>query len=133
MKELLELFISLFTFSPVTELGLNYNDEIDYNLLIGYVTPRQFGPFSMPVPAQNSCLREYASSNGFSYGLTQCEHIFEGSYVQFFGTLNTVENGMYNYVFSTYATSEGKDLEYTENLITKEKIKNSFCFRKKYF
>ena len=57
--------------------------------LVGYVTPRPFGQFYMPVPAQNSCLREYASSKGFTYILPQCEHIFDDCYVQFFGTLNS--------------------------------------------
>ena len=104
------------------------------NLLIGYVTPRQFGPFSMPVPAQNSCLREYASSNGFSYGLPQCEHIFEGSYVQFFGTLNTVENGSNIAMYSQHMLPQKeKDLKYTENLITKKRLKIHFVLEKNIF
>jgi sporadic carbohydrate cluster protein (TIGR04323 family) len=60
------------------------------NTIVGYVTPRPFGQFNMPVPAQNSCLREYATSRGFSYVLPQCEHIFMECYVQWFGTLNGV-------------------------------------------
>lgn len=56
--------------------------------IIGYVTPRPFGPFAMPVPAQNSCLREYATQMGLTYVLPQCEHIFKNCYVQLFGTLN---------------------------------------------
>lgn len=62
-------------------------------ILVGYVTPRTFGQFCMPVPAQNSCLREYAIRNEFVYALPQCEHIFNNSYVQLFGTLNSLEVG----------------------------------------
>jgi len=58
--------------------------------VVGYVTPRQFGPFMMPVPAQNSCLREYAAANDYIYGLPQCEHIFDNCYMQMFSTLNSV-------------------------------------------
>jgi sporadic carbohydrate cluster protein (TIGR04323 family) len=58
--------------------------------LTGYVTPRQFGPFIMPVPAQNSCLREYAMSKDYIYGMPQCEHIFPHCFMQLFSTVNSV-------------------------------------------
>ncbi len=58
--------------------------------ITGYVTPQQFGPFTMPVPAQNSCLREYANTMGFSYNMPQCEHIFPNCYMQLFSTLTSI-------------------------------------------
>lgn len=57
--------------------------------ITGYVTPQQFGPFMMPVPAQNSCLREYAKLMEFSYNMPQCEHIFPNCYMQLFSTLTS--------------------------------------------
>ena len=59
--------------------------------IIGYITPRPFGPFSMPAPAQNSCLREYAKNNNFSYGLPQTELIYDNCFVQFFETLQAAD------------------------------------------
>ncbi len=61
--------------------------------ITGYVTPQQFGPFIMPVPAQNSCLREYANLMNFSYNMPQCEHIFSRCYMQLFSTLTSIEPG----------------------------------------
>ena len=68
--------------------------------IVGYVTPRQFGQFNMPVPAQNSCLREYASANGFAYALPQCEHIYDDCYVQFFGTLMSLPENHHMVIYS---------------------------------
>ena len=68
--------------------------------IVGYVTPRPFGPFSMPVPAQNSCLREYVASKDAIYGLPQCENIFPNSYVQLFGTINSIEPGGHVVMYS---------------------------------
>jgi sporadic carbohydrate cluster protein (TIGR04323 family) len=59
--------------------------------ITGYVTPQQFGPFIMPVPAQNSCLREYALQMNFSYKMPQCEHIFPRCFMQLFTTLTSAE------------------------------------------
>jgi len=57
----------------------------------GYVTSRPFGSFVMPVPAQNSCLRDYVSRNGGVYVPPQLEHKFESCFMQLAGT--TVKAG----------------------------------------
>ena len=107
---------------------------LNSKLIIGYVTPRQFGPFSMPVPAQNSCLREYANSNGFSYALPQCEHIFDGSYVQFFGTLNKVEKKSDIVMYSEHMLPEKKkDLLRAEEIILTKMLKIHFVLEKTVF
>ena len=72
-----------------------------FKTIVGYVTPRPFGQFYMPVPAQNSCLREYAISRGFTYALPQCEHIFDDCYVQFFGTLNSARANQAIVIYSS--------------------------------
>jgi len=80
--------------------------------IIGYVTPRPFGPFAMPVPAQNSCLREYAAQMGFTYALPQCEHIFKNCHVQLFGTLNSAPDGGHIVMYSSYMLPDvASDLE----------------------
>ena len=91
--------------------------------LIGYVTPRPFGQFSMPVPAQNSCLREYAKNHGFIYSLPQCEHIFKGCFVQFFGTLNECKPGGHVVMYSSLMLPDKhSDLQMLKSIIIKKNI-----------
>ena len=59
--------------------------------LIGYVTCRTFQGLTIPVPAQNSCLREYAKANKLIYVLPPLEHYFENCYMQLFTALETLE------------------------------------------
>lgn len=61
--------------------------------LLGYVTSRKFSNFVMPVPAQNACLREYASSIKAEYVLPPLEHYFKNCYMQLFTALNNMKNG----------------------------------------
>jgi sporadic carbohydrate cluster protein (TIGR04323 family) len=42
-----------------------------------YATPKPFGGFVMPVPAQNSCMREYVSRQGGSYVLPLLELMYD--------------------------------------------------------
>lgn len=58
-------------------------------LFFGYTTSRPFGGFCMPVPAQNSCLREYCDKNNGKYVLPQLEHKFQNCYMQLYSTLNS--------------------------------------------
>ncbi len=59
--------------------------------LIGYVTCRTFQGLTIPVPAQNSCLREYAKANELIYVLPPLEHYFENCYMQLFTALESLE------------------------------------------
>jgi len=61
--------------------------ELNSKKIYGYATSRPFGPFIMPVPAQNSCMREYASRNQYQYIPPQLEHKFFNCYMQLFGTI----------------------------------------------
>jgi sporadic carbohydrate cluster protein (TIGR04323 family) len=56
--------------------------------IIGYVTSQPFGGFCMPVPSQNSCLREYANKKNFTYQLPQLEHKYINCFMQLYTTIN---------------------------------------------
>lgn len=59
----------------------------------GYVTSRPFGDFIMPVPAQNSCLREYCKNIGAQFIIPQLEHKFENCYMQLWTTVSSMNEG----------------------------------------
>ena len=61
--------------------------------LVGYVTSRTFQGLTIPVPAQNSCLREYARANELIYVLPPLEHYFENCYMQLFTAIKSLESG----------------------------------------
>ena len=61
--------------------------------LLGYVTSREFQGFNIPVPAQNSCLREYANANNLIYVLPPLEHYFENCYMQLFTVIESLVEG----------------------------------------
>lgn len=61
--------------------------------VVGYVTSRSFQGFTVPVPAQNSCLREFANSQGMIYVLPPLEHFFEECYMQLFTALKLIKKG----------------------------------------
>ncbi len=61
--------------------------------LLGYVTSREFQGFNIPVPAQNSCLREYANANNLIYVLPPLEHYFENCYMQLFTVIESLVKG----------------------------------------
>jgi sporadic carbohydrate cluster protein (TIGR04323 family) len=54
------------------------NDRADYR---GYVTSRQFGGYSVPVPIQSLVLREYCGRKNFRYVLPVNENTFPHSYL----------------------------------------------------
>ena len=58
----------------------------------GYVSSREFGGMSIPVPAQNSCLREYVSQKNGAYILPNLESSFDNCFHQLFGALNNLNN-----------------------------------------
>jgi sporadic carbohydrate cluster protein (TIGR04323 family) len=59
----------------------------------GYVTSRPFGGMIIPVPAQNSCLREYVQKQGGVYNLPPLESYYHSCYHQLFGLLRNLPNG----------------------------------------
>ena len=60
---------------------------------LGYVTSRSFQGFTIPVPAQNACLREYAKSIDLTYVLPPLEYYFENCYMQLFTVIRTIKEG----------------------------------------
>ena len=62
------------------------------NRVFGYVTSRSFNGLTIPVPAQNSCLREYAYSQNKIYVLPPLEHNFKDCYMQLYSVLNQLED-----------------------------------------
>jgi len=58
----------------------------------GYVTSRIFGDICMPVPAQNSCIREYVKNKKGDYVLPALESHFDNCYHQLFNLANTAPN-----------------------------------------
>lgn len=60
---------------------------IALNKYYGYVTSRPFGGMVIPVPAQNSCIREYILKKNGKYILPPLESYYQGCYHQLFGLL----------------------------------------------
>ena len=54
--------------------------------LYAYVTTRKMGDIFLPVPAQNSVLREIARRLDLNYILPRVEHFYENSFIE----LNTL-------------------------------------------
>ena len=89
--------------------------------LLGYVTSRSFQGFTIPVPAQNSCLREYARANDLIYVLPPLEHYFENCYMQLFTALRSMESGDILGLYSAaMLPKEGTKLKYIFDEIEKK-------------
>lgn len=61
--------------------------------VLGYVTSRSFQGLTIPVPAQNSCLREFAKAQKLVYVLPPLEHYFQNCYMQLFTVLKSMQDG----------------------------------------
>ena len=70
--------------------------------LYGYVSTRSAYGISMPVPAQNSCLREYCKLRNITYILPRVEHHFDNSYSELLGLIEDCPHdttiGMYTFL-----------------------------------
>ena len=67
---------------------------------LGYAFSRPFGDFVMPVPAQNSCMREYVHRRDGLYIPPQLEHKFENCYMQLAGTISSSLAGDFIVIYS---------------------------------
>jgi len=83
----------------------------------GYVASRPFGGMVIPVPAQNSCIREYILKKGGRYILPPLESYYPGCYHQLFGLLNTIPK---NSIIIMYSLS----MLPLDNIIKINSIKN---------
>ena len=76
----------------------------------GYVSSREFGGMSIPVPAQNSCLREYVSQKKGTYILPNLESSFDNCFHQLFGALNNLNNNDIIVMYSLTMLPSGNKL-----------------------
>ena len=77
----------------------------------GYVSSREFGGMSIPVPAQNSSLREYVSQKNGTYILPNLESSFHNCFHQLFGSLNNLNNNDMIVMYSLTMLPDGKKLD----------------------
>jgi sporadic carbohydrate cluster protein (TIGR04323 family) len=80
----------------------------------GYAFSRPFGDFVMPVPAQNSCMREFASRHEAGYVPPQLEHKFSNCAMQLYGSIAASERGdtviMYSFEILYSLSSKATDV-----------------------
>lgn len=92
-----------------------------------YATSRPIGQFVIPVPAQNSCLREYAVRNNLEYAMPQLEHKYQNCFMQLYSVIENSEKndiiGLYS--LETFRENPKKSLEIIKYALKKE---NSFYF-----
>ena len=84
------------------------------NRVFGYVTSRSFNGLTIPVPAQNSCLREFAASQNKTYVIPPLEHNFRDCYMQLYSVLKNIEKedilAMYSVGMMPSSTQKCKDI-----------------------
>ena len=80
----------------------------------GYAFSRPFGDFVMPVPAQNSCMREFAYRHGVSYVPPQLEHKFNNCAMQLYGSIVASKRGdtiiMYSFEILYSLSTKARDV-----------------------
>ena len=94
--------------------------------IFGYVTSRSFHGLTIPVPAQNSCLREYADSQNCLYVLPPLEHYFKNCYMQLNTVINNIGEGDIIAMYSAGMLPESIDK--SQNLINKIQSKKASLY-----
>ena len=92
----------------------------------GYVSSREFGGMSIPVPAQNSCIREYVSQKKGTYILPNLESSFDNCFHQLFEALNVVKNGDIIVMYSLTMLPNGDKLQTFIAMCKQKKIGLAF-------
>ena len=87
-----EYFIS-YSLRAITKLGREYMVGIFILRYKGYVSSREFGGMKMPVPAQNSCLREFVATETDVHP-AHLESGFENCFHQLFGLILDLKPGV---------------------------------------
>ena len=92
-----------------------------------YATSRPIGQFVIPVPAQNSCLREYAARNNLEYAMPQLEDKYQNCFMQLYSVIENSEKndiiGLYS--LETFRENPKKSLEIIKYALKK---RNTFYF-----
>lgn len=76
----------------------------------GYVTSKEFGGMVIPVPAQNSCLREFVASRSGQYVLPTLESHFDNCFHQLFGLVRIIEKNSAIVMYSISLLPVGEKL-----------------------
>ena len=97
-------------------------------MIRGYVTSRSFAGLTVPVPAQNACLREYARSLDIQYCLPPLEHKFENCYMQLFTLLESSKVGdtIAMYSISIMPLNSPKKLRYCRDMAIEKGLTYAF-------
>lgn len=81
-----------------------------------------FGNMNIPVPAQNSCLREFVGNKNGNYVLPFLESSFENCFHQLFGLVNTIEKNSNIVMYSVTMLPSGKKLDEFLELCIKKNV-----------
>lgn len=99
------------------------------NTLQGYVTPRSFNGYALPVPIQNKLLRTHAKENSMVYLLPQCELFLENNFMSLFNTINNLNKYDNLGMCSIYMLpDDGIKFNDIINILIKKKITLHFLF-----
>lgn len=89
-----------------------------------YVFTRPFGNFSIPVPFQNTILRDYFRAISLPYSLPEVEHKFDNCYMSLFTLMEKMERKSTIYMVSLEMLPSNK--KYNE--ISKIAVSNEISF-----
>ena len=102
--------------------------------LYAYVTTRKMGDIFLPVPAQNSVLRELATRLKLNYILPRVEHFYEDSFIELNTILKTAEKGsiigMYSFLMLPLDITKLKNIN---NLLAKRNLRIFFALENRFF
>ena len=100
--------------------------------LYTYSTPRPFGQFAMPAPAQNTCMREYAKSIGFKYRLSVLELMYDNCFAQLFRLINEmpIDGNFCCYSALMFPIIDEHKINKLIDLLVTKKIKSHFLLEK---
>ena len=85
-----------------------------------------FGGISMPVPAQNSCIREFINNKQGGYILPALESHFDNCYHQLFNIAHTTQSGQSIIMYSLSMMPNEKKLDMLLSICNERQI--SFTF-----
>jgi sporadic carbohydrate cluster protein (TIGR04323 family) len=92
----------------------------------GYVTSREFGPYYMPVSAQNSCLREYAAKRAGKFILPPLESAFPNCFHQLFGIAQSSRHSSCILMYSVLMLPTGEKLKRLIQLASARELRFAF-------
>ena len=102
--------------------------------LYAYVTTRKMGDIFLPVPAQNSVLRELAIRLKLNFILPRVEHFYEDSFIELNTLLKTAEMGsiigMYSFLMLPLDITKLKNIN---NLLAKRNLRIFFALENRFF